>query len=133
MLNEPNLTWNVYRYNVNKNEIYIYNVFDNYRFYCDVMTTFRVYKDKYEFSEELRKDVAYYFWCKAEHEVVVTSFPPYVSKKEAKRIQKEDFNIRTHVNLDNAIKVDIYSQIRLNWDRFVDYVWNELTSLKGED
>lgn len=133
MLNEPNLTWNVYRFNVNKNEIYIYNVFDNYRFYCDVMTTFRVYKDKCEFSEELRKDVGYYYWCKAEHEVVVTSFPPCISKKEAKRIQKEDFNIRTCVNLDNAVKVDIYSQIRLNWDRFVDYVWNELTSSKGDN
>lgn len=23
------------------------------------------------------------------------------------------------------IKIDIYSQLKLNWDRFIDYLWNE--------
>lgn len=22
-------------------------------------------------------------------------------------------------------KIDIYSQLKLNWDRFIDYLWNE--------
>lgn len=25
-------------------------------------------------------------------------------------------------------KIDIYTQLKLNWDRFVDYLWNEYTS-----
>ena len=26
-------------------------------------------------------------------------------------------------NLDDAEKIDVYDQVRLNWDYFVDYVW----------
>lgn len=25
-----------------------------------------------------------------------------------------------------AEKIDIYSQVEMNWDNFVDYVWNEV-------
>ena len=27
------------------------------------------------------------------------------------------------INLDDAEKIDVYDQVRLNWDYFVDYVW----------
>ena len=29
-----------------------------------------------------------------------------------------------HVNLSDAEKIDVYEQVRLNWDEFVDYVWS---------
>lgn len=28
-----------------------------------------------------------------------------------------------HVNLSDADKIDVYDQIQLNWDEFVEYVW----------
>ena len=31
------------------------------------------------------------------------------------------------------IKIDVYDQIKLNWDLFVDYVWNERKNIKYED
>ena len=30
----------------------------------------------------------------------------------------------SHVNLSDAEKIDVYEQVRLNWDEFVDYVWS---------
>lgn len=77
-----------------------------------------------EFEEQLRKDIAYYFWSKSEHEIVITSFPPYVSKEELERLNSEDVKYRTYVNLEVDKKVDIYEQLRLNWDAFLGYVWN---------
>lgn len=44
-------------------------------------------------------------WCKCEHEVVVG---PWIGDFE-----KE------------GVKVDIYEQIRMNWDLFVEYVWDQ--------
>ena len=118
-----NLTWNVYRYDINKHEIYSSNVFDHGRFRDEVLALLKTDISHDDFSEEVRHIAMYYYWSKAEHEVVITSFPPYISKKEADRIASEDFNIRTHVNLERGSKVDIYSQLRLNWDKFIDYVW----------
>jgi len=66
----------------------------------------------------------YYFWCKAEHEIVITSFPPYIDKKEFNRLSSEEFRVCSDVRLRCGEKIDIYEQIRMNWDVFVDYVWN---------
>lgn len=121
--NKPNLTWNVFRHNINKDEIYVYNVFDHGGFLKDVQKMLDSHTTYDNFKEELRVTAMYYFWCKAEHEVVITSFPPYISRKEADRIASEDFNIRTHVNLERGSKVDIYDQLKMNWDKFISYIW----------
>lgn len=119
-----NLTWYVYRHNINKDQIYKYNIFDHGRFSEEVYELISKRDMTYEeFSEKLRCSLMYYFWCKAEHEIVITSFPPYISKNEFHRLAYEDFNIRADVNLECAIKIDIFHQLSLNWDRFVDYVW----------
>ena len=114
----------VYKYDINNNSIYTYNVFDHYRFEEEVLETLHKDLTYDKFSKRLRSIAVYFFWCKTEHEIVITSFPPYINKKEAKRIGKEDIKYRTHVTLDCGKKIDIYSQLQLNWDRFVDYVWN---------
>lgn len=58
-----------------------------------------------EFEKELKLSLMYHFWCKCEHEVVVG---PWIGDFE-----KE------------GVKVDIYEQIRMNWDMFVEYVWDQ--------
>lgn len=120
-----NLTWYVYRYDINKNKIYKYDIFDHYKFQCDVLTTLKTSKDKEEFSNELNRDVMYYFWAKSEHEIVITSFPPYISRKETDRIKNENFNHKTYISLDCGTKIDIYEQLKMNWDVFVNYIWNK--------
>lgn len=121
--NKPNLTWNVFRHNINKDEIYVYNIFDHGGFLKDVQKMLDSHTTYDNFKEELRVTAMYYFWCKAEHEIVITSFPPYISKNEFHRLAYKDFNIRANVNLECATKIDIFHQLSMNWDRFVDYVW----------
>lgn len=118
-----NLTWNVYRYDINKHEIYSFNVFDHGRFKDEILALLNTNISYDEFSEKVKHIAMYYYWCKSEHEIVITSFPPYISRKEADRIANENFNIRTHVNLERGSKVDIYDQLKMNWDKFIDYIW----------
>ena len=117
------LTWNVFRYDINKKEICVFNVFKHSRFFNDVKRMQRTNMRYHEFSEELRVTTMYYFWCKAEHEIVITSFPTYINKDEADRIANEEFNYKTQVSLDCSLKIDIFHQLSMNWDKFVDYVW----------
>lgn len=120
-----NLTWYVYRHNINKDQIYKYNIFDHGRFSEEVYELISKRDMTYEeFSEKLRCSLMYYFWCKAEHEIVITSFPPYIDKKEFDRISSEESRILSNVRLRCGEKIDIYAQVRMNWDVFVDYVWN---------
>lgn len=46
----------------------------------------------------------YYFWSKCEWEIIIC---PWVGKAD-------------------DIKIDVYDQLMLNWDKFVDYVWSEV-------
>ena len=57
-------------------------------------------------TKHKQKEVMYYFWGRAEYEVMIGGL--------FERGQKA--------------KIDIYSQLKLNWDRFIDYLWNEYTS-----
>ena len=126
-----NLKWYVYRYNINATAIYKYNVFNHGRFLEDVENLFKLIKKRQitrfgEFSEQLRHTAMYWFWSKAEHEVVITSFPPYITKEEYDRIgvMEGDFKRIANVNLRTGMKVDIYSQLLMNWDAFAGYLWN---------
>lgn len=99
-----NLEWNVFYHSINSQKITTFNIFQHSGFYNDVRKSLKKFKDKNEFAEQLRRDLFYYFGSKCEYEVVVK---PWVGG-------------RGHED----IKVDIYTQVRNNWDVFVDYVWN---------
>ena len=72
----------------------------------------------------------YYFWSKSEYEIVITSFPPYIDKKEIEKLTKTNKKIREAVNLDTGKKIDIFDQIMINQDKFIDYLWNNKKLLK---
>ena len=129
-----NLVWNIYRYDFNSRKIEKYNVFNHSGFDKDVKKIPR--DDKAEFAEKLRREAQYYFWSKCEMEVVITSWPPYIDENEYKRISKErEEHIEKRGNEPRILnicptvgsKIDIYEQLMLNWDYFVDYVWNTLS------
>ena len=126
------MTWNVYMRDSNGREIKVFNIFDHHSFRESVIKLKRKKFPKEVFAEMLKREVMYYFWSKYEYEVVVTSFPPYIDKKELDRLnaEYEEYNIkwghyplRMDARPEIGSKIDIYAQMMLNWDVFVDYVW----------
>ena len=70
-------------------------------------------EDKELFFEQLRKDLFYWYGSKCEWEVVVT---PLFSRCEC-----------------DGMKTDVNQQVRLNWDQFCDYVWENRGVFKVEE
>ena len=104
------LEWNVIKYNINDKKLVKFNIFDHSRFYEDLKKLLEQHKEKDQFAEELKKDLMYYFWCKAEYEVLISGL---FSK-----------------NPNETEKIDIYDQIALNYDRFVNYIWDNKKEVK---
>lgn len=97
------MEWNVLYYNFNAKQIQPYNVLA-YR--DDKIKKLKKQSGSIEaFSEELRLEMMYYFWSKCEWEIIVKSLGWCKDGSDEKR-------------------VDAYDQLRLNWDRFVEYCWN---------
>lgn len=105
------LTWNVYISNFNTREIEIYNIFKHGSFLEDCQKNYKKNKEnKEEFLENLKKDLKYYYWSKCEWEILLY---PWVSKDN-----------------DKGLKIDVYDQIKMNWEQFCDYVWNNKDEFK---
>lgn len=105
------LCWNVYRHSINTDAIEPFNVFNHSGFSNDCKKAVKKYKTKEAFADAIRSSMMYYYWSKYEWEVIVSPFS---------------------TNRDNEIKVDVYSQVKMNWDRFIDYLWDnkkEISSL----
>lgn len=126
------MTWNVFRCNTCNYEIEVWNVFNHTRFRNYVERSLKLYKtNKINYQEldaQVRTEAQYYFWSKSEHEVVITSWPPYVDKEEIKKLVSElkEDSTRFHYNIDLTVseKIDIYDQLSLNWDAFITYIVN---------
>lgn len=121
------MVWNVYDHDINNKQIKIYNIFKHSSFNQDVQKILNEDLSYIEFSEKLNRIAQYYFWSKAECEVVITSWVPHIDNKELDRLNAEREERRGrlyYVNLDVGEKVDIYDQLHLNWERFVSYVYS---------
>ena len=127
------LIWNVYKNDFNSREIEKFNIFEHGRFNEDVQKHLKKCKTKEEFADEVRRDLMYYFWSKCEYEIVITSWPPHITTQELDKLNAEyeetlnKYNrepYRLYANLDVGKKVDIYEQVMMNYEAFVDYVWN---------
>lgn len=104
------LKWNVFIGNWNTKKIMVHNVFDHDRFYEACVEAKNTYTDKDEFAFQVKSAMMYYYWSKCEWEVTIHHWP------EAK-----NFNNR---------KIDVFEQVTLNWDRFIDYLWNNREELQ---
>lgn len=103
------LSWNVITYDFNNKDFVSYNVL-NKGIVEEIKKYTKNIKDKTAFAEEVKRICIYYFWSKSEWEIVIQEWTDSDNPKE--------------------IKVDVYDQLRLNWDRFVDYVWGNLGNEK---
>lgn len=94
----------------------------------DIVLFDNTYKET-KFKEKLISTLKCYFWARTEYEIILTDWPTMITKEEAERIVDE-FKKRDHyreaVNLPVEVKVDVYDQVTLNFDLFVDYVWAHL-------
>ena len=127
------LEWNVYIEDWNTRNIELFNIFRHFSFNKSVKKIMEIKGwERDEFAEKIRGNLQYFFWSKCEYEVVVTSWPPYIKRGEYDRIEEEMMN-RTCENIDSFInirpcvtkKVDVYDQVMLNFDIFIDYLWSK--------
>ncbi|WP_288682339.1 hypothetical protein [uncultured Eubacterium sp.] len=95
------MEWNVFFNDSNKNKIVKWNVFEHHKFSEEVKEIKNRNISKEEFNKIMQRIVLYYFWSKSEYEIILS---PWVGRAE-------------------NIKVDIYKQLHLNWDKFVDYIY----------
>lgn len=98
----PPMEWNALYYNYNANQMEPHNVLRGREDFIRKMK--KKFPAKEDFAKELRSEMQYRYWSKAEWEIVLT---PLVGSRE---------------NADR--KIDVFDQLLLNWDKFVDYCWN---------
>ena len=121
------MTWNVFIYDFNKRKIEVKNLFNiSITFNED----FEALKDqilkgdiatKEEFADKLKSILKYTFWCRREYEIAISDLCwTYRDATDEMKVKEYEHYCQT------AEKIDIYSQVEMNWDKFVDYVWNEV-------
>ena len=96
------IEWYVYYHDFNAQKIIKYNIFDHGTFTKEINEIKKKTYTKEEFAEKLDSMMRYYFWSKCEYEVIIS---PWAGQA------------------DN-MKIDIYDQIHLNWNVFMDYCWS---------
>lgn len=136
-----NLVWNVYDYHFSASELRIFNVFKHRSFMDSVEKLLNKDIPKEEFAELLRRQALYYYWSKTEWECIITDTNPQIGRNELCRLLSECYEQlpkskptprRYCINLADSYKLDVYSQIMLNWDEFVDYVWQYSKTAKKQ-
>ena len=105
------LEWNVYREDVNHKCFYKYNIFSHGGFVKSLKEMINKRNQNvdqdFDFNEELKRILKYYFWAKCEMELLLTDWP----------------------NQSFTEKVDVYDQLELNWNRFVDYIYSNMSNI----
>ena len=137
------LEWYVYNYDCNKNKIEPYNIFRHGGFTEYVEKARKKYKTRDEFMEQVRKALMYYFWSKAEYELIVklegdkVFLMPWCGCRNPEEVaieadkgdfDWEDFAI-CHIGkqiYDNKAKIDIYDQVTWLWGDFAIWLCDEL-------
>ena len=129
-----NMVWNVFITDMNSRKVEIHNVFNHSSFLKSVNKLLDAKLPKEEFTEQLRREVCYYYWCKVEWEITVSHYPSYIGKDEMDKLLDEreqyyrkynKYPYSNDVDLVGAKRVDVHDQILLNWNAFVDYVWSQ--------
>ena len=99
------LTWRVFK--IINNQVVAYNIFENCDFNNEIVDLLTLVENKKidfpRFSSAIKNSLIYYFWSKYEHEVSISK--PF--------------------KLMGSEKVDIYSQVMMNFDNFINYLWKE--------
>lgn len=105
------IEWYAFYHDINKRKIIKWNIFEHSTFRDKVEDMLKENLTKEEFSAQLKKELMYYMWSKSEYELILH---PWIGDA-------------------NDVKIDIYDQVTMNWDSFVDYCWSfKLKSLENK-
>lgn len=106
------LNWQVYVHYNNKVETAnVFTLSGNFiYFFNKAIKAYDKTKDIDAFVKDVEGALRYAYWAKCEYEIIIAGL-----------FDKE------------GVKVDIYEQVKLNWDRFVDYLLTTLEIKKGEN
>lgn len=145
------LEWNVYYHNINRDKITTYNIFKHGSFDKYLKKAFKKCKTKDEFAKTLRRELVYYFWSKAEWELIIevtednhVFLIPWCGCRDPESIKVDvtddkNFDWRSFAEkhtkkqiYGNKAKIDVYDQVMFNWEEFVEYVWNSKKRRKRE-
>lgn len=154
------LKYYVYYEEINRREIIKYNIFDHGGFYQDLIKIKKEFKkaykkfwkehDKYDsvnefikwsdnykkevFEEAVIRSLQYTFWARCEYEIVLTDWPTHINKEEFDRIRNTDEDCKYLFTIDPAYgeKIDIFDQVMLNKDIFIDYLWANIDSVRDK-
>lgn len=142
------MTWNVYNYNFNAHKIEKFNIFRHGGFREYAYKALKNCKDKAEFAKTIRGELLYYFWSKSEYELIVkltndnrVFLYPWCGSRSS---EDEKIEVTNETNYDwlgfakehiskqiykNEAKIDVYDQVIFQFDKFVDYMWNERNTM----
>ena len=94
---------------------------------------------KHVFSRSLTEKLIIVSGLKLSGKLFSQPCPPYIGAEEINRIIKEFYlnreqgvpmPERIEVNLETQHRIDVYAQLRANWERFSDYMWKEGAKMK---
>ncbi len=129
------LTYYVYVENINRRRIEKYNVLNDAIIDEIIERTKDFPGDKKAFAEQVEQIMMYHYWARSEWESVLTSWPPNMRLEELIRLNQEVEESQQKygqepyaltVSLTTAEKIDVYDQIVMNWNIFIDYAWENL-------
>lgn len=110
------MIWNVFYVDANKRKVEKYNIFKHSGFARDVEELKE--QAPADFEERLKKICHYYFWGKREWELCIADLPWWEHN------ERDKFKEHALRWLKDAKKVDVWTQLELNWNIFVNYVKN---------
>lgn len=127
------LEWNVYIEDVNRKIIKPFNIFTHHDFNREIESILKAKIPLADFKKKVQDTLLYYFWGKNEYEIMLTSWPPYITKEELIRLSREikENLAKGHSNKVLNIKpciekrIDIYEQVMLNFNHFITYIRKE--------
>lgn len=96
------MEWNVYLQSFNRNEITTFNIFDHHIYVKDMEEILNEAATIEEFSDRMNTITFYYFGYKCEYELALKDW----------------------ITEEISRKIDVYQQLRLNWDRYIQYIWD---------
>ena len=145
------MEWYAYYYDINRNKIDKFNVFDHCTFREYAKKAAKKYKTKEEFTEQLKRELQFYFWSKCEWELVIKIAEdnrifliPWVGCRNPEEVKIEILPIVTEEGFNwevfakehimnqryyNKAKIDVYDQVMFEWDKFAEYCWNNKKKL----
>lgn len=102
--------WNVWIWDFNQDQLEKYDVVPAFMRSIRSLKKSEYPKDIKCLDEFLRSEARYYFMAKCEYEMILHSWPA----------------------LKNDEKVDVYDQLMLNWDLFVQAFWSNMPKRKAK-